>query len=506
MTITNFIQNRFVKGSGQLKDHSVLEVKGPDSTPFLHGQLTNNVKDLESQHFQLNARLDRQGRVRSFLYLLKESEDHLIIIVPREWASSLKEDLEKYIIMEEVEICEVEKHAFFQLDARADLNHKSGQNYLGYPFGEKGLISFNPFPKAKILKSEDLERICVINGFPQINVNIFGGELVNNTRLNDFAVDYKKGCFLGQETAAKIQTNRDVTYFPALLVTKNSFDGDQLTVQGRKVASIFRSLVFEDIYYFEISLHRDYRIDKLELKGDQLQGQVFTYPLQGSDSLEEKARELFYKATSIFNEGKEHEALCLLEDALHLYPLPDAYESKGVILGRLGEYQKAIDVMNELLQVDPQSIMAHTNKSLYLMKLGKIEEAEAEKDKATVKSFKKASEDAKLKKQQDEEIIRREGMFQQVLEIDPDDLLANFGMADIAFRRKDYESTLTLTKKVIKNHPQHSQAYLLNGKALIELKKPEEAKEILALGIEKAKKKGELMPAQEMSLLLGSLK
>ena len=55
--------------------------------------------------------------------------------------------------------------------------------------------------------------------------------------------------------------------------------------------------------------------------------------------------------------------------------------------------------MDDLLQVDPESIMAHTNKSLYLMKLGKIEEAEKEKDLATVKSFKKAGQDAKNKKQ-----------------------------------------------------------------------------------------------------------
>ena len=38
--------------------------------------------------------------------------------------------------------------------------------------------------------------------------------------------------------------------------------------------------------------------------------------------------------------------------------------------------------MDKLIEVDPDSIMAHSNKSLYLMKLGKIEEAEVEKEKA----------------------------------------------------------------------------------------------------------------------------
>ncbi|EQC52565.1 hypothetical protein [Bacteriovorax sp. DB6_IX] len=74
------------------------------------------------------------------------------------------------------------------------------------------------------------------------------------------------------------------------------------------------------------------------------------------------------------------------------------------------------------------------------MKIGEIEKAEEEKSLATVANFQKLGEEAKLKRQLKEEeekklaeMQRREEMFKQVIEMDPVDAIANFGMADILF-------------------------------------------------------------------------
>ena len=62
-------------------------------------------------------------------------------------------------------------------------------------------------------------------------------------------------------------------------------------------------------------------------------------------------------------------------------------ESIGVAYGRIKKFDIALEWMDKLLELDPGSILAHTNKSLFLMNQGKIEEAEEEKSKATLKSF-----------------------------------------------------------------------------------------------------------------------
>jgi tetratricopeptide (TPR) repeat protein len=56
------------------------------------------------------------------------------------------------------------------------------------------------------------------------------------------------------------------------------------------------------------------------------------------------------------------------------------------MLGRIERFEEAITWMDKLLSVNPQSVMAHTNKSLFLMKLGKIEEAEGWLQKAKAAS------------------------------------------------------------------------------------------------------------------------
>src|SRR5690606_13729384 len=90
----------------------------------------------------------------------------------------------------------------------------------------------------------------------------------------------------------------------------------------------------------------------------------------------------------------------------------------------------------------PKSVMAHTNKSMFLMRLGKIQEAEEEKSKATVKSFAAYGEEAKQKKAEAERVKkeredqdRRASMFRQVLDIDAEDSIALFGLGDIALER-----------------------------------------------------------------------
>jgi len=78
---------------------------------------------------------------------------------------------------------------------------------------------------------------------------------------------------------------------------------------------------------------------------------------------------------------------------------------------------------------------AHTNLSIYYMQQGRIEDAELEKGEATAIQFEKLIEEkqaekarAKQASQQHEDRERQVEMFHKVLEIDPVDQVANFGL------------------------------------------------------------------------------
>ena len=105
-------------------------------------------------------------------------------------------------------------------------------------------------------------------------------------------------------------------------------------------------------------------------------------------AMTDKARELYGKALDLFAEQKLIDAAGLLAQAVQEDPrFADAHEALGVIYARLDRVDEAIECMNRVLEIDPGSVMAHTNLSVFYMKKGMKEKAEEEKAKATVATF-----------------------------------------------------------------------------------------------------------------------
>lgn len=156
--------------------------------------------------------------------------------------------------------------------------------------------------------------------------------------------------------------------------------------------------------------------------------------------------------------------------------------------------------------------MAHTNMSLYYMKIGEIEKAEDQKSKATIKQFQQLGEEADTKRRLEEEekrkkteIEKREAMFREVLDIDPEDTLANYGLGEIEYLKENFEASISHLQKAIEHKKNYSVAWLALGKSFLASEQKDRARETFRKGIEIAGKNGDLMPANEMQRLLGSL-
>jgi Tfp pilus assembly protein PilF len=96
-------------------------------------------------------------------------------------------------------------------------------------------------------------------------------------------------------------------------------------------------------------------------------------------------------------------------------------------------------------------------------------------------------------------------MFLQVLEIDPEDALANFGLATLCLERHQFQMAREHLARVLTTDPTYAVAYLALGKAHKALGEIAEARRIWQEGVKIAARKGEMMPANEMQSLLTSL-
>lgn len=506
-------------GHYPLRDHyDVIEVQGRDGQDFLQRQTTADLTKLTPDKAILTCHLDRNGRMLSFFYVYLY-EDKLELLVSKDFSQKVGEELEKYIIMDDVTLLESSRNVGLVFGEEV-IKTKGFGPLINFNGDTARLVFGQSQQDSPSISTEDLELLRMLNGWPKWNDDLSSKNFITDCRLSEVALSYTKGCFPGQETVSKISNNRGAAFYPTLFIGQGVYNvksGESVYIESKKVGEILFSLVDEEFSYIGLKLSRAWRVDGLESEieiGDiKIRGNIQYFPYFSASTLEEKSKELYERGAHKFQENEENEAIELLRLAIKFDPENgEAYESLGVILGRMNQFDEAIELMNQLQIIDPDSVMAHTNKSLYYMKLGKIEEAEQEKANATLKSFEMYGKEAEAKekkelekKKKEDEMSSRRAMFEQVLEIDPADEVANYGLADIHFYYGDYDKSIQRLTTLISQSPKYSRAYLLLGKCYEAQSDKANAIEVYREGIKVATSKGELMPANEMQARLTKL-
>jgi folate-binding protein YgfZ len=492
------------------------KLQGADVQEFLQNQSAYDIDKIQTGEFHLVSFTDIRGQIETYGWLLKFST-HYLYLVPELLKDISEERLNRYLISEDVTIgAPVWEDWNFILGTRAP-EYKTENSLSGEMFGDSAILLFNEsLSEVPVIEEESVDLWRDLSGWPSLKGDDFKKELITNSELFDLAVSMNKGCYPGQETVSKITTRRGAAYAPVLIKVSQNPGVGELINFDKKIGEVSKVVKWKGEIYLSAKLLRDFRVQGLQvsftLNGIALQGTVFYYPLiQGTPS--EKAKELFYEASDFFlKDNLESAEECFKLSLIQDPTFADSLEALGVLLGRVGRFEEAIAYMKRLAQVDQTSVLAHTNMSLYLMKLGKIEEAEEQKSQATLKSFAKFGEEAKQKRNDSEaqqkrlsEWEQREGMFRQVLEIDSEDTLANFGLGSIAVERGDWENAVGYLTKVLEFDKAYSVAYLALGRALKALKKKDDARKIFQEGIKVAAAKGDLMPANQMQSELDQL-
>ncbi len=435
-------------------------IEGPDAQSYLINQTTNS---LSTSRAKIHSLLDIKGKIASFFSLIKLNENKFLIFLDSKDYEAFLERIEKYKIIEEFEISSKEVQGYFVFGKR---NKISGEKIIIW--GIEGVFVENLDNSIKLVDTNKLKTLQGITGDER-------GRFLNETRYLDFCYDRSKGCFLGQEIVSKIDVHRKSSKFPILL---------------------------EDVNTLEQSIFHAARADRISGKEIEHEGKlkkVSTYPVFIKDD-NDLAQDLYEQALRIFTEEEETTlALELLDYSLEYKPdFLDALEMKGVILGRIEKYQEAIEVMKKLSSFDESSVMAHTNLSLFYMKIGDIENAEIEKSNATLKSFKEMG----VKADKEEKNLERKKMFESVLEIDEFDEIANYGLGTIFLEEGDLDRSEFYLKRVLDHNKKHSVSYLALAKLYKKSNKDLELREILTLGLDVSSKNGDFQPANEMQSML----
>lgn len=358
--------------------------------------------------------------------------------------------------------------------------------------------------------------------------------LLPETGLEQQLVSYTKGCYLGQEVIARVRTYGSLPQALRGLVLEPTLDdldaagralaslpeagADLAAVPDRKIGQIV-SRTLSPTVNAPIAfayLDRAHRTPGTELtlvgRDGPIRARVTLLPFYRAPGHADRVQALYDQAIAIFSEGREEDALAVLEKALRIDPaFADGYEAIGVILGRSGRFHEAIDLFRRLEEVAPDAPIVNTNLSLYYMKLGDKATAERQAARALEKSMAAGTaegDDAGQASPADAaraaaearrtDATRKREMFRQVLEIDPVDPVALFGLGSALCALEAWAEAAEVLGRATESDRNNSAVYLARGRALERLDCAEEAIRVYRAGIEVASRRGDLMPLREM--------
>jgi len=187
-------------------------LNGPDRVRYLNGQVTNDVAELADGHVCYAAVCTARGRMEGDLHITVRNAEFYLDAEP-ELRESLGARLEKYLIADDA--------VFEDLGEQWSLSHAFGATPPPSPeggfvigrqrYGLPGHDVWNPGSHAIVIgdqvEADVVETLRLEHGIP-----LWGTELTANTlppeagpRMLE-AISYTKGCYVGQETIARLKS------------------------------------------------------------------------------------------------------------------------------------------------------------------------------------------------------------------------------------------------------------------------------------------------------------
>lgn len=196
---------------------SWLHVAGPDAFTFLQGQFSNDLRVLEQNPGGVvhGLWLNQKGRVLADSFVLRTGEaDTLWVGSYFSPAGTVRERLESHLIADDVRIEDQTDHwhglTVFGSAVPTDASGGatiSFQGRRGVSPSREWLMTREPVPPpGRLLSGAEMEARRISAGIPAVPLDIGPGDLPQEGGLETGAVSFNKGCYLGQEVMARLQS------------------------------------------------------------------------------------------------------------------------------------------------------------------------------------------------------------------------------------------------------------------------------------------------------------
>ena len=201
-------------GSIDRSDRAKFLVRGGEAVEFLQGQVSNDVEALQPGSGCYAVILNHKGKLRTDLRILR-GEDYVWLDTEPIGHAVLAHMLRTYALGRDVqwedmtdarglvsvigpaasELFEGPEHAFEERDGRMYVATDLGVDVIGEPGLE---LDFEP------VADEVAECVRIESGRPRLGLDMDAETMPQEAGINERAVSFTKGCYVGQETVARL--------------------------------------------------------------------------------------------------------------------------------------------------------------------------------------------------------------------------------------------------------------------------------------------------------------
>jgi folate-binding protein YgfZ len=251
--------------------HGKLLLTGPDAAEYLQGQLTNDVESLEPGDGQYAALLDRKGHMQADMRVLRPAAEEIWLDLEAEGLEAARRHLQMYKIGREVEVADVSgERTILSL-----IGPRSAEIAGTPPLPEHGCESASVAGTEALavgtavgidliaaagdgaalrqalvgagaveVSAEAGEILRIETGRPRFGAEMGSATMPAEAGIVEAAVSFTKGCYIGQETVARLhykgKPNRSLR---GLRLSASAEPGAALRLGGKEVGALGSSCV-----------------------------------------------------------------------------------------------------------------------------------------------------------------------------------------------------------------------------------------------------------------------
>ncbi len=204
---------------------------GADSLRFLNDIISQEIADMEPGDARRSFLLEPQGKLRFLLWVVRD-DDRIGLVTDGGRGAELAQALRRYLIRVDVEIEEEPEEIWLVIGEWEGYD-------LSWPGVERRLV-IGERPALETGDEAGYEALRIAAGEPRWGVDVDESTIPHESGLVPASVDFDKGCFLGQELVARIDSRGGNT--PRNLRLLETEDevvaGDPVRLDGAEVGMV----------------------------------------------------------------------------------------------------------------------------------------------------------------------------------------------------------------------------------------------------------------------------